>query len=62
MEPREYFKVVAKELEAIRAPENINTVEAIEFLWDLWERNIAPEIAAELVINHFGVGKESNVH
>ena len=59
MEPREYFTAVAKELACIRIPNNLhNEDEVIDFIWDLWRRNVAPEIAAEFVINKFGVGKE----
>lgn len=56
MTPKEYFLAVARELDAVKLPTKINQREVLDFIWNLWERNIAPSIAAEFVIYKFGVG------
>ena len=54
MEPKEYFIAVTRELDAVRTPDNLNVRDVIHFIWNLWERNIAPEIAAIWLIEKFG--------
>lgn len=57
---KEYCLAVAEELPKLPPPDDIDYNEVARFVRDLWERNIEPSIAAEFVINKFGVKQESN--
>ena len=56
----DYIRAVARQLDGVKTPDEMPDIEnLIDYLWDLWERNVKVETAASLVLMKYGKGEQT---